>query len=228
MAGTLTLSIESSAKAASCALTDGEKLLGQSFQNNGLTHSVTLLPMAEAMLKNLGLTLRDVGKIAVANGPGSFTGIRIGVASAKGLAFGLDIPVCGVPTLEAMAWQGVFFGLSLICCAMDARRGQVYNALFAVENGKPQRLCPDRAIAAAELKAEIDALYPERKILLMGDGALLCSETLTDAFLPPEPLRLQSAWGVAMAAADARVTDCHGLNPVYLRPSQAERERLNK
>ena len=118
------LAFESSAVSASVALTEDDRLVAQSFQNCGLTHSRTLLPMAEALLANCGVTINDVDALAVAHGPGSFTGVRIGVATVKGLALGADKPCVGVSTLEAMAWGARALGGSL-CCVMDARTGQV-------------------------------------------------------------------------------------------------------
>ena len=144
------LALESSAVSASVALTEDEKLVAQSFQNCGLTHSRTLLPMVENLLANCGVSLADVDAIAVAHGPGSFTGVRIGVATVKGLALGADKPCLGVSTLEAMAWGARALGGDL-CCVMDARAGQVYNALFTVEDGRVRRLCDDRAIKLTEL-----------------------------------------------------------------------------
>ena len=135
----LILAFETSAKAAGVALHDGAKLLAESYQNTGLTHSQTLMVMAEDMLKQCGYTAKDVTHVAVAAGPGSFTGVRIGVAAAKGFAWGGELPCYGVSTLEAMAKQmGVFQGY--ICPVMDARRAQVYNALFQVENGIYSRI----------------------------------------------------------------------------------------
>ena len=142
------LALESSAVSASVALTEDEKLVAQSFQNCGLTHSRTLLPMAENLLANCGVSLADVDAIAVAHGPGSFTGVRIGVATVKGLALGADKPCLGVSTLEAMAWGARALSGDL-CCVMDARAGQVYNALFTVEDGRVRRLCDDRAECGA-------------------------------------------------------------------------------
>ena len=150
----LILSFETSAKAASVALHDGAKLLSESDQNTGLTHSQTLMVMAEDMLKQCGYEASDVTHVAVAAGPGSFTGVRIGVAAAKGLAWGLQAPCYGVSTLEAMARNfGAYDGI--VCAVMDARRNQVYNALFRVENGNFSRVTEDRAIALAELGGEL-------------------------------------------------------------------------
>ena len=150
------LGIESSAKSASVALCDENGLVSQYFQNSGLTHSRTLLPMAEDMLKNLSMSLEDVDLIAVSQGPGSFTGVRIGVSAVKGLAWATDKPVCGVSTLLAMAYNGVAAAEdSIICCVMDAKRDQFYNALFVMRDGIPVRLCEDRAISAANLVEDI-------------------------------------------------------------------------
>lgn len=223
----LMLALESSAKAASAALFEDGKLLSLSVQNAGLTHSRTLLPMAEDLFKNMGRTLSEIDVIAVAHGPGSFTGLRIGMAEAKGLAWALEKPITGVSTLEAMAFGGPDMEGTMLCCAMDARRGQVYNALFEIKDGKPCRLTEDRAIAIAELEGEL-ASY-EKPWVLLGDGAELCYKTLNKekvkVHLAPEPLRIQSARGVGLAAMQYEPRPGEELLPVYLRLSQAERER---
>ena len=226
------LAFEASAKSASAALWRDGTLLGQYFQNCGLTHSVTLLPMAEALLKNCGVQLTEVDVLAVSQGPGSFTGIRIGVSTVKGLAFADNKPCVGVSTLEAMAWNGTAAGEgSLICCAMDARRDQVYNALFRIRDGKPERLCQDRAISLAELSEELRKMQPE-PVFVTGDGGRITFDALQKAGLPaclaPEPLRWQSAWGVCMAAQDKPAMPASELLPTYLRLSQAERERQER
>ena len=225
----LTLAFESSAKAASVAVCDGARLISQYSQCTALTHSRTLLPMAEDMLKNAELSLDDIGLFAVAHGPGSFTGIRIGVSTVKGLAWAAGKPCVGVSTLEAMAWHGVMAG-GYVCPVMDARRSQVYNALFEIKDGAPARLCEDRPIALEELAAEVKAL--DAPVLLVGDGAELTAEYFgknnIGYALAPENLRWQSAWGVAMAALGKTPADADGLLPVYLRLSQAERERQER
>jgi tRNA threonylcarbamoyladenosine biosynthesis protein TsaB len=225
----LILAFESTAKAASVALVEDGHLISQYSQCSALTHSRTLLPMAEDMLKNAELTLDKVDLFAVAHGPGSFTGIRIGVSTVKGLAWAANKPCVGVSTLEAMAWHGLAAG-GYICPVMDARRNQVYNALFKIENGKPQRLCEDRPIALAQLADELREL--NAPVLLVGDGAELTEKYLNEQGLPctvaPENLRWQSAWGVAMAAQDKEPGNADSLLPVYLRLSQAERERQER
>lgn len=226
----LMLCLESSAKTASAALFEDGKFLGQYFQADGLTHSRTLLPMAESLLKNTDHALSDLGCVAVAHGPGSFTGLRIGMAAAKGLSWALEIPAVGVSTLEAMAMGGPTAEGTLLCCCMDARRQQVYNALFEVRNGRPVRLTEDRAISIAELQQEMTSYH--KAWILLGDGAELCYNALDkeqlDVRLAPEGLRLQSARGVGLAALDKPLGTSDGLLPVYLRLSQAERERQER
>ena len=229
----LLLAFETSAKAASVALFDDRKLLGESYQNTGLTHSQTLMVMAEDLLKQCSKTVSDLDAVAVAEGPGSFTGVRIGVAAAKGLAWGAELPCYGVSTLEAMAVSlGVYEGY--VCPCMDARRNQVYNALFYVNQGKLERLWEDRAIALADLKTELEQL--NAPIYLVGDGSRLTHKTLSaeipNLILPPEHRIHQRAVGVAILA-DAKAAagesgDGAALSPNYLRLSQAERERAEK
>ena len=229
----LTLAFETSAKAASVALMEEGRLLGESYQNTGLTHSQTLLVMAQDLLKQCGKTAGDVTAVAVAEGPGSFTGVRIGMAAAKGFAWGADIPCYGVSTLEAMAqslgiWQGY------VCACMDARRNQVYNAIFYGNKGRLERRCDDRAISLAELGAELKPL--EGPIFLVGDGSELTYRVLSPEVsalvLPPEHRMHQRAVGVALLAARKQaageVGDGNSLTPNYLRLSQAERERMEK
>ena len=222
----LILAFESSARPASAALLRDGRLLAQTVQVSQLTHSRTLLPMAEDMLKNAGLTLDDVDLFAVAHGPGSFTGIRIGVSTVKGLAWASGKPCTGVSTLEAMAWNGLAAG-PYVCPVMDARRSQVYNALFAIRGGRPVRLTEDRPIALEALTDELRSL--DAPVFLVGDGAELAAAACAERGIPfvpaPDNLRWQSAWGVAMAALDKTPGTADTLLPVYLRLSQAERER---
>lgn len=229
----LILAFETSAKAASTALLEDGRLLGESYQNTGLTHSQTLLVMAENLLAQCGKTVAEVTAVAVAAGPGSFTGVRIGVAAAKGFAWGRELPCYGVSTLEAMAlslgvWQGY------VCPCMDARRSQVYNALFSVNQGTLERLREDRAIALSDLAEELKTL--DGPIFLVGDGSTLAYRTLSgeipNLVLPPEHRMHQRADGIALLAAQ-KITagepgDANALTPNYLRLSQAERERMEK
>ena len=229
----LILAFETSAKSCSAAIHDGQKLLAESYQNSGLTHSQTLMVMAEDLLKVCGKSAADVTHLAAAAGPGSFTGIRIGVSAAKGFAWGAEKPVYGVSTLESMGLGlGVWSGY--VCCCMDARRNQVYNAIFLVEQGKLTRISEDRAIALSDLKAELAHL--DGPIYLVGDGAALAhkhlSSELENLILPPEHRQHQRASGVALAALAAmdrgENADGAALQPNYLRLSQAERERMEK
>ena len=226
----LILAFETSAKAASVALLEDGKLLGESYQNTGLTHSQTIMVMAEDLLKQCGRTVSDLTALGVANGPGSFTGIRIGVSAAKGLAFAADKPAVGVSTLAAMA-RNVAWMDGLVVCAMDARRQQVYNALFPAENGRLTRLTPDRAISLEDLAAEIKA--DARPKIIVGDGARLCYNDLSErgisCRMAPAHLVMQNAVSVALEAEElagaGQLLTAQELQPVYLRPAQAQRLR---
>ena len=228
----LILAFESSAKAASVALCRDGELVAEYTQCTALTHSRTLLPMAEDMLKNTGLTMKDVDVFACAAGPGSFTGIRIGVATVKGLAWASEKPCVGVSTLEAMAWNGISAG-GYVCPVMDARRNQVYNGIFRIENGVPVRVREDRPIAIAELIEDIRSIEAETGCpvnpLLLGDGMRVTAPEFEKADImfrrAPGNLEYQSAWGVAMAASGKEPGTADSLLPSYLRLSQAERER---
>ena len=228
------LALETSAKACSVAVTDNGRVVASAFQCTGLTHSRTLMPMVEDMLRNADLTLSDCDVIAVANGPGSFTGIRIGIAAAKGLAFAAEKPMAGISTLEAMAMNCIATA-GLIVCAMDARRQQVYNGLFLSDGNRLTRLSPDRPIALSELSEEIKPLG-EKHITVVGDGANLCRNYLLDAGIPcvPAPPHLlhQNAVTVALAAeraaAEGRLCSAQELEAVYLRAAQADKLKTQK
>ena len=214
-------------------MTDGGVVRAYTYQNTGLTHSRTLMPLVDAMLRESEQSLSDMDLLAVAAGPGSFTGLRIGVSALKGLAWAADKPCCGVSTLEAMA-QNLRHMDGLIVCSMDARRSQVYNAVFAAEGGQLTRLTPDRAIALEDLVAELKGTQTTQ--IVVGDGAQLCCNALTAAGIParlaPPNLRTQSAWGVARLALEqaraGQLLTPNQLVPVYHRLSQAERERLER
>lgn len=225
------LALESSAKAASCALVEDDRLIAQAFQNSGLTHSQTLLPMVEDMLKNCGEGLETVECVAVACGPGSFTGLRIGAAAAKGLAWARGIPCAACSSLEAMAWGLCHMEGRELCAVMDARRQQVYRARFLATGEGLVRLCEDGAVALEELEKEL-----EKPQILVGDGAQLCYNSLKDGRVPltlaPAHLRFPTAWGVARLgwekAKRGELTTPEALALKYHRLSQAERERLER
>ena len=206
-------------------------LLAESFQNNGKTHSATLMPMAERLLSDCGVKPMDLDYIAVAKGPGSFTGVRIGVSAAKGLGWAAEKPLIGVSTLEAMTFQ-LRHLTGIILPVMDARRSQVYNAVFSSDGTVLTRLTADRAISLAELKPELQKI--KTPIFLVGDGSRLCYNTLGGDLeclvMPPPHLEQQRAAGVAMAAftMTAQSVPSSELQPNYLRLSQAERERLSR
>lgn len=214
------LSVDSSAVTASVALTDGEKVMKSEFINAGLTHSETLLPMIKSVMA--GHSFDELEAIAVTAGPGSFTGVRIGVATVKGLAFNRDIPCISVSVLEAIA-HNFCDEDCIVCAVMDARRMQFYNALFEVKNGKVHRLCADRAISIDDLRKEISGYD---RVIAAGDGAVLFCENigLDNVILADEGKRWQNGVGVSKAASNKEKISAAALMPVYLRLSQAERE----
>lgn len=230
------LAFDSTATAASVAICDDGKVLTEFFVNAGLTHSRTLVPMLDAALKNTDSDLRSVDALAISNGPGSFTGVRIGVAVAKGIAFAENLSCFEISTLEAMAYNLVLTDC-LVCSVMDARCAQVYNGLFEIKYGEVHRLCDDRALAIADLKAELVEKYSDKRIILVGDGAELCFKEFIDTNLSvelaPDALRFQKASSVAAAAFDKinkgeKPKEAGALLPAYLRLSQAERELKKK
>ncbi len=215
------LAIDSSTSTAAVGIGENGKTLISRFTNNGLTHSQTLMPMVAECLAECGLTMKQIGAVAVTVGPGSFTGVRIGISTAKGLAMGADIGVIPVSSLAALAENGAG-GKTLLCPVFDARCGQVYNALFdGSKRLTPQRLTPDRALTIVQLRDELAG----KPVLLFGDGAKLCAEQIPDAVLAPEEKRHIIAVGILTAAQKEKPVDFENIKPVYLRMSQAERER---
>ena len=227
------LAIDCSAKSVSVAIAENGKLISEGFLNIKLTHSETLMPIMEQILNNARLSLEDIDAFAVTAGPGSFTGIRIGISAIKGMAFADKKPVFAFSTLEAMALSllGHHHFTGVVCGLMDARRNQFYNALFKVENGKICRLTDDRTIEAEALKNELAEL--NCPVLLMGDGAELFATLSNDErfYLAPETIRIQRAAGIAIKASlDTTLSPVSpdALQVIYLRKSQAEREREEK
>ena len=233
------LAFDSTARAASAALAEDDRVLSYTVADNGLTHSEILLPIAEELCRVASLSLSDVDYYAVTVGPGSFTGVRIGVSVVKGLALRYpeaDERNCvAVSTLEALAEN--LSGLDGIYCAvMDARRGEVYNALFRLEGGALVRLTADRALPLSSLAEELNTLYEGIPVRLVGDGYDVAFRALSEHGVllshTPGLLRLQNAASVAKCAyrliKEGKAVSDRALTPVYLRLPQAERERLEK
>lgn len=236
------LAIDTTELTAAAAITDGETPLAQRALTGVRTHSETMLPLILELFDETGLTPGDIELFACSAGPGSFTGVRIGVSLIKGLAFGrtnadgAPVPCSGVSALHALALnlRGLEGEPFIACPVMDARRGRFYNALFEISAGAGAvtRLCPDRAVTADELSAELTGKFPDRRILLCGGGTALAMDAL--AGLPgvsSAPAELLYECGVSVAVCAYRdyigareyVRDAMTLSPVYLRPPQAER-----
>ena len=228
------LAIECSAKSASCAIVDQNKVIASSFVNTNLTHSQTLLPMVNCALDSSKTNINEIEAFAVSAGPGSFTGIRIGISAVKGMASAKNLPCVSVSTLYAIAQN--FKGRdALICAVMDARCNQVYYALFRVKDSKITRLCPDRAEKAEVLAAEILKSRVKCPIIIAGDGAEIfypLVKTKKNVILSNEQLRYQNGVGVAFAGIESLIKGDYlspeKLLPIYLRLPQAERELKNK
>ncbi len=226
------LALDSTETTVSAAISDGERLIAETVINAKLNHSETLLPVIEGLMKGAALNYSDIDLFACSEGPGSFTGVRIGAATVKGLAFGRNKPCVGVSALLAMAYN--FVGQKgIVCPVMDARRNQLYNAVFRLSGGKPERLTPDRVISAEELAKELDN-YNE-PIYFVGGGYEIIHrfcESNKNVIKTPELLRYQNGFSVALAAldkydlGDGDFTD-KALSPSYLRPSSAERSKEN-
>ena len=226
------LAIDTSASPVSAAVLRDGFLVGEFFLNTKTTHSQTLMPMVESILSLSGIGLSDIDVFAVNAGPGSFTGVRIGVASIKGMTLAQEKPCAAVSTLAAMAY-GLPYTNGIVCAVMDARCSQVYNALFRLKNGCAERLTEDRALSIEELSAELLS-YAGEEIYLAGDGAELCFQNFAGKVpgivMTPMNIRYQHAYGTARAAErlieENRLCSSDELMPVYLRVPQAERERL--
>ena len=230
----ITLSFDSTAKVATVAVTDSEKLLALYSIDNGLTQSELLMPMAENVLKSLKLGFEDVELLAASVGPGSFTGVRIGTALVKGIAFGKNISCASVSTLEALA-ENLFGIEGIIVPAMDARRSQLYTAIFEYKNGEMHRYTDDLAISISEL-AELLKKYDGKDIYIVGDGYKVAHRELeklgVKLKVTPELLINENAYSVARVAvklhSEGKTTSDLEHLPTYLRVPQAERERLER
>ncbi len=226
------LAIDTTSNSASAAICDGTTVLGSYSITTAKKHSETLLPMIEHLCQTTSVPLDQIDAFAVTTGPGSFTGVRIGVSTVKGLAFASDRPCVAVSTLESLAWnlRGTH---GVIVCVMDARRNQFYNAIFRHTQDGLQRLTPDRMISATELTQELLS-YQNEPIYFVGDGYDLARKTVAvSACNTPPILRMQNAQSVAQLALQQiheqrEIYNDRTLSPDYLRPSQAERERIEK
>lgn len=228
------LSVETSAGVASAAITEGEKLVCEVIVNNKKTHSQTLMPIIDSILKQAELKISDIDLIAVANGPGSFTGLRIGVSAVKGLAHAAGKPVVGISSLTAMAYN-LPFCEHIISPIMDARREQVYNAIYEWQNGEPAELEAPRALGIDELLREL--LKKDNRIVFLGDGVPVYKNTILEilgdrAVFAPSCANAPRASALAAPAKrlyeEGKQQTCFELTPVYLRKSQAEREAEEK
>ena len=230
------LGIDTTAKTATAAVISDGRLIALTVLNTPNTHSVTLLPMIDGLLKSSSLTLDDVDLFACSVGPGSFTGVRIGTSAIKGLAYANGKPCVGVSSLEALALN-VTADDGIICSVMDARRAQFYNALFKREGGALKRLTPDSLDSVSDVLATIK--QNGETVYVTGDGEAKLKNAASELDVKEvhEVLRYQNAYNVALLAgmiyesADAEQRaefTAEKLAPVYLRASQAERERLEK
>ena len=227
----LILGIDTAAAPCCAAVydTDKQQTLGSFVINNKLTHSVTLMPVVSDLLRNSGITTEDIDLFAVANGPGSFTGLRIGISAVKGMAFAASKPCAAVSTLEAMAYN-VAVCDGIVCAAIDARCNQVYTATFLNDNGTVTRLTEEECLKADELAARLSEY--DGDIILVGDGAQLVKKAADDqgisTRLAPDPLRFQTGYGVCLAAINAEQITPEQLMPMYLKLPQAQRELMAK
>ena len=227
----LILGIDTAAAPCCAAVydTDKQQTLGSFVINNKLTHSVTLMPVVSDLLRNSAITTEDIDLFAVANGPGSFTGLRIGISAVKGMAFAASKPCAAVSTLEAMAYN-VAICDGVVCASIDARCNQVYTATFLNDNGTVTRLTDEECLKADELAARLSEY--DGDIILVGDGAQLvkkaADEQGIDTRLAPDPLRFQTGYGVCLAAMNAERIAPEQLMPMYLKLPQAQRELMAK
>lgn len=229
------LSVECSATPCSVAVSENGKILASAFCNVKLTHSQTLMPMVESVLRSSLLGIKDIGAFAVSSGPGSFTGVRIGISAVKGMAQAGNLPCISVSTLESMA-QNYSDTDCFVCAVMDARCNQVYNALFDNQNGVCERICDDRALAIDDLVPQIEEIANQgKRIYIVGDGAEIFYsfvKEIENVVLADEQRRFQNAVGVSAVAEimfkNNDYITAEGLRPKYLRLPQAERELKRK
>ena len=224
------LSVDTSSNVASVAITDDEKLICEITVNTKKTHSQTLMPMIDSAIKQSGIEISDIDLIVSANGPGSFTGLRIGISAVKGLSHATNIPVVGVSILEAMAYNLPYCEY-IVSPIMDARRNQVYNALYEWKDDELLEISEPRALSIEELAQEL--LRADKKVIFLGDGVDVHKEFIKEklgdkALFAPVSAKEQRASGLAAAAKNKKAISCYELAPVYLRKPQAERELEEK
>lgn len=218
------LAIDTSALTATAAILSEDRLIGEISTTTKLTHSQTIMPMIDELLKKVSIDITDIDLFACSEGPGSFTGLRIGIGTIKGLAYGLGKPVVGVSTLEALAHNIDVTDL-VICPIMDARRGQVYNGLYKYNDGRLTCIEEPRALSIEELCQELT-----ERTIFVGDGVNVHKEKIKEllgnkaVFASPQNL-MQRAGSVAFAALNKEAVSAEDLTAVYLRKPQAERER---
>jgi tRNA threonylcarbamoyl adenosine modification protein YeaZ len=223
------LSLDSSTEVASCAIIEDGKLLGEITYNNEKQHSVILMPMIDNLLTTLRMDLKDLDGFVVAKGPGSFTGLRIGMSTVKGLSFGIDKPCIAVSSLDSLAYN-LAFADGLICPILDALRDNVYTRLFLCENGDLKPLSDYKVISVEELVSEISK--QNKKVYFVGDGIYKhrdkLSSLLPNAFFAPAHLNLTRASALGELGLkllnSGTAEDLNTVAPIYLRKSQAERE----
>lgn len=227
------LGIDSSGLVASVAVLSGESIAAEFTVNNKQTHSQTLLPMIEQVVNMSGIALEELDAIAVASGPGSFTGLRIGAATVKGLGLVLDKPIIPVPTLEGLAYR--LAGMEgVICPLMDARRNQVYTGIYRVQDCKLEVVLEQEAVDIHEIISKLNGLG--ERVTVLGDGVPVQRETLEKELTvswqeAPIHLSRQNAAAVVTLASiywkEGKSESAAEHRPEYLRKSQAEREREN-
>ncbi len=219
--------MDTSSATATIAILNDEKLLGEYSVSASLTHSKKIMPMTDEILKNLSIKLDDIDVFSVCVGPGSFTGLRIGMATVKTFSQTLSKEIIGISSLDAIAYNFACVKDTFICPIVDARRDEVYNALYL----KDEKIVCDRALHIDELLKELK----DKKVIFAGDGVAVHKDKLAHNPLwqtAPQHLIMPKASAVAYCAYKRALTndfdDCYTLNPVYLRKSQAERELEEK
>lgn len=229
------LGFDTAAKTASVALTEDGRLVSEFYLDSGFTHSETVLPMAKALLESARTKPEEIDVFAVNCGPGSFTGLRIGIAAVKAMAMSLDKPCASVSTLEALA-ANLLGSKGVICPVMDARCNQMYTAFFKSDGETLSRICDDRTVSTDALFEDIKKIFAEsgERIILVGDGAALCALRFGGEYVSAAPAQLVKghAFSVCRVAerlcAEGALVTANALVPNYLKLAQAEKEKLEK